>query len=60
MMTGTLFLVGSVLTFSEIRKIGARPLVMAMMLWIIISVLSFAAIYSGFWSILVYIIFTSD
>ncbi len=60
MMTGTLFLVGSVLTFSEIRKIGVRPLVMAVALWIIISVLSFAAIYSGFWSIPADIIFTSD
>lgn len=59
MMTGTLFLVGSVLTFSEIKKIGARPLIMAVVLWAIISVLSFAAIYSGLWSIPADIIFTS-
>lgn len=45
LMTGTLFLVGSVLTIKQIKKLGVSALVMAVILWIIISVLSFVLIY---------------
>lgn len=47
MMTGTLFLIGGGLGRAELRKIGAKPLVMAVVLWCIISSLSLAAVKLG-------------
>lgn len=48
MMTGTLFLIGGGLGRAELKKIGAKPLVMAVVLWCIISCLSLAAVKLGF------------
>lgn len=48
MMTGTLFLIGGGLGRAELKKIGAKPLVMAAALWFIISYLSLAAVKLGF------------
>ncbi len=48
MMTGTLFLIGGGLGRAELKKIGAKPLVMAAVLWCIISCLSLAAVKLGF------------
>lgn len=48
MMTGTLFLIGGGLGRAELKKIGAKPLVMAAALWFIISCLSLAAVKLGF------------
>ena len=48
MMTGTLFLIGGGLGRAELKKIGAKPLVMAALLWCIISCLSLAAVTLGF------------
>lgn len=48
MMTGTLFLIGGGLGRAELKKIGAKPLVMAALLWCIISCLSLAAVKLGF------------
>lgn len=48
MMTGTLFLIGVGLGRAELKKIGAKPLVMAAVLWFIISCLSLAAVKLGF------------
>ena len=48
MMTGTLFLIGGGLGRAELQKIGAKPLVMAALLWCIISCLSLAAVKLGF------------
>ncbi len=48
MMTGTLFLIGGGLGRAELKKIGAKPLIMAVTLWAIISCLSLAAVKLGF------------
>ena len=48
MMTGTLFLIGGGLGRAELKKIGAKPLVMAAVLWCIISCLSLVAVKLGF------------
>ena len=48
MMTGTLFLIGGGLGRAELKKIGAKPLVMAAVRWCIISCLSLAAVKLGF------------
>ena len=48
MMTGTLFLIGGGLGRAELKKIGAKPLVMAAVLWAVISCLSLAAVKLGF------------
>lgn len=47
MMVATLFLVGSGLTRTELKKIGVGAMLMAVTLWIIVSVLSLWAIKSG-------------
>lgn len=52
MMTGTLFLIGGGLGRAELKKIGAKPLVMAVVLWAIISCLSLAAVKLGFMPVL--------
>ncbi len=51
LMTGTLFLVGAGLTASELSKVGVRSLIVSVILWIIITVVSFFAIFSGIWYI---------
>jgi uncharacterized membrane protein YadS len=43
-MSGALFLVGAGLTVRETRRIGARPLVKAVVLWLIVSAASLFAI----------------
>lgn len=50
-MGGTLFLIGAGLTMNELGKIGVKSLLMAVVLWIIISALSLAAVLTGVWSI---------
>ena len=47
LMTGTLFLIGAGLSRDKRKKIGFRPLFMAVTLWIIISLLSLAAVMKG-------------
>lgn len=44
MMSGTLFLVGAGLGMDKLRKIGVRPLVMAIGLWISVSIITLIAI----------------
>ena len=51
LMTGTLFLVGAGLTMEELRKVGVRSLLVSVILWIIITIVSFAAISMGIWYI---------
>ena len=46
-MTGTLFLIGGGLSRPALKKIGAKPLVMAVLLWLIISVLTLLAVKNG-------------
>ncbi len=43
-LSATLFLIGAGLTLDVLRKVGARPLILGVVLWIIISVLSIAVI----------------
>lgn len=47
LMTGTLVLIGAGLTGDKLKKIGYRPLFMAVTLWLIISLLSLAAVIKG-------------
>ena len=47
MMVATLFLIGGGLGRKELSKIGAKPLFMAVTLWIIISILTLAAVKGG-------------
>ena len=51
LMTGTLFLVGAGLTMEELRKVGIRSLLVSVILWIIITIVSLAAISMGIWYI---------
>lgn len=51
LMTGTLFLVGAGLTVEELRKVGVRSLIASVILWIVITIVSFAAISWGIWYI---------
>ncbi len=48
LMVATLFLVGSGLTRSELKKIGGGPMLMAVILWIIVSTVSLYAITKGY------------
>ena len=48
LMTVTLFVIGAGLGRDELKKIGYRPLFMAVTLWLIISLLSLAAVIKGF------------
>ncbi|RYZ49374.1 MAG: putative sulfate exporter family transporter [Sphingobacteriales bacterium] len=43
-LTVTLFLIGSSLSMSQLRAIGPRPLILAVVLWLIISVGSYFAV----------------
>lgn len=44
-LSATLFLIGGGLSLEVIRRVGARPLVLGVVLWAVISVLSLAAIW---------------
>lgn len=44
----TLFFIGANLTRDALRKVGLRPFLMGMTLWVIVSSVSLLAIYSGF------------
>ncbi len=46
-LTVTLFLIGSHISRATLKRVGARPLVQGVMLWIIISVLSLWLIQAG-------------
>lgn len=48
LMSGTLFLIGAGLSRDKLKKIGFKPLFMAVTLWLIISALSLAAVIKGF------------
>lgn len=47
LMTPTLFMVGATLTPQSLRTVGARPLVMGVVLWAIVSVTTAALILGG-------------
>jgi uncharacterized membrane protein YadS len=51
LMIATLFFIGAGISLSEIKKIGIKPLIQAVMLWIFISVISFYTISNGYISI---------
>lgn len=51
LMVATLFLVGAALSPADIRKIGLKPLLCAIILWIVISVFSFTIIKMGWLSV---------
>ncbi|MGL4364010.1 MAG: YeiH family protein [Bacteroidales bacterium] len=44
LLVGTLFLIGSSLSISSMRKLGLKPLILGVALWFVISVLSLLAI----------------
>lgn len=46
-MVGTLFLIGAGLTRDDLRRIGAKPLAAAVLLWVLVSALSLAGIQTG-------------
>ncbi len=48
LMVGTLFLIGGGLGRDKLREIGFKPLLMAVTLWLIISILSLTAVIKGF------------
>ncbi|MFI3247936.1 MAG: putative sulfate exporter family transporter [Rikenellaceae bacterium] len=45
MLVVTLFLIGSSLSLKSMREVGAKPLVLGVTLWIVVSILSLAAIH---------------
>ena len=47
MMTGTLFLIGGGLSRQGLKKIGIRPLIMALSLWIVVSAAAAFLIKNG-------------
>jgi uncharacterized membrane protein YadS len=47
LMVFTLFLIGGGLTWHELKKIGMKPLVMAVILWVIVSTTSLYIIAHG-------------
>lgn len=51
LMTGTLFLVGAGLTLGELSKVGVRSLMVSIILWVVITIISFAAISMDLWYI---------
>lgn len=46
----TLFLIGLTFNFQKMRAIGIKPLIFAVMLWVLVSVLSLVSIRSGLFS----------
>ena len=51
LMSGTLFLIGAGLTWSELNKIGIKSLIMSVILWVFVSAFSLAAVLTGIWSV---------
>lgn len=51
LMAGTLFLVGSCLTIAELKKVGIKSFLMAVALWVSISIIAYIAVVTGFWHI---------
>lgn len=51
LMVTTLFFIGAGLSLKELRKIGLKPLLMAVILWIIVTIGSFFLVKSGFFAI---------
>jgi len=47
LMVFTLFLIGAGLTWNELKRIGVKPLVMSIILWVIVSSVSLFAIFEG-------------
>ncbi|MCK9364302.1 MAG: putative sulfate exporter family transporter [Syntrophales bacterium] len=52
LMVSTLFLIGAGLTVKDLRTLGVRPLIMAITLWLIVSLTSFAMIRFGWLTIM--------
>ena len=50
-LTATLFLIGTGLSKKTLRKVGVKPLVQGVALWVIVASASLAAIYFGVISI---------
>jgi uncharacterized membrane protein YadS len=46
-LTATLFLIGSSLTRATLKRVGARPLVQGVLLWVVVAALSLALIRAG-------------
>lgn len=46
-LSATLFLIGSGLSLEAVRRVGLRPLLLGILLWVLISVLSLAVILLG-------------
>jgi uncharacterized integral membrane protein (TIGR00698 family) len=51
LMVATLFFIGGGLTREDLKKIGHRPLLKGVILWLVVSVLSLTAIYFGWISV---------
>ena len=47
-LTITLFLIGSGLTFKSLREVGAKPILLAVFLWVFISISSLMIIVKTF------------
>ncbi len=48
LLTTTLFLIGTTLSASNVRAVGVRPLLLAVLLWVIVSLASLAAVLAVF------------
>jgi uncharacterized integral membrane protein (TIGR00698 family) len=48
LLTTTLFLIGTTLSWSTVRAVGVRPLLLAVLLWIVVSIASLAAVVAVF------------
>ena len=51
MLIFTLFLIGATLSPAALRKVGPRPLIQGVLLWIVVGAVSLLAIRSGWISI---------
>jgi len=51
MLIFTLFLIGATLSPATLRKVGPRPLIQGVLLWIVVAVASLLAIRAGWISI---------
>ncbi len=51
MLVITLFLIGASLSPEALRKVGPRPLLQGVLLWIVVAVVSLLAIRAGWISI---------
>ena len=50
-MTVTLFLIGSTISFATLKRVGPRPLLQGILLWLLVSVTSLWLIRMGWISI---------